>query len=145
MIRECHRPLVLFAAFLCSPVDGAIYRCIEDSGVVLFSQFPCANAEKVSVSQVSVIEMPEPSESERLMLKQIEQNSVALRRARHKQATLKHRQREKQKVNKIVRCRQALLGIASLRARKRAGYPLSESTSLTMREDELRLQQTQHC
>ena len=139
------RPLLLFALFICSPVDGAIYRCVEDSGVVLFSQFPCANAELISEPQVSVVAAPEPGEPERLMLKKIQQNSMALVRASNKRAKQKHRQRKQQQTNKTALCRQALLGIADLRKRKRLGYSLSESTALDKRKDELRLQQTHNC
>ena len=137
--------LLALLMYGCTPADGAIYRCIDETSAVLYSQFPCANAELVPERQVSVIDTPPFSESERLMLKHIEQNSLALELASRKRAKWKHRQREKRKTNETVLCRQALVGIANLRARKRAGYSLSEATALGRRETELRRQQAQNC
>jgi len=145
MIRANHRLLLVLTLFVCCPVDGAIYRCIEASGVVLYSQFRCTNAQLMAERPVSVIVSPELTTSERLMLSHIAKNSTALDRASRKQAERQHRQREKHKTDKASLCRQALIGMANLRAHKRAGYSLSEATALDGREDELHQQQSQNC
>ncbi|MCZ6619098.1 MAG: hypothetical protein O7E57_13300 [Gammaproteobacteria bacterium] len=128
-----------------SSADGAVYRCGHKPGVVLFSQFPCTDAELVSEHPVSVIVMPALDESQRLMLSHIERNSSSLERARQKRAKQRHRQREKHRTNRSALCGQALRGIADIRAVKRAGYSLSESAALDKREAGLRQQQAQNC
>ncbi|TDJ31212.1 MAG: DUF4124 domain-containing protein, partial [Gammaproteobacteria bacterium] len=99
MIRVNRWLLLALLMYGCTPAAGAIYRCIDETSAVLYSQFPCANAELVPERQVSVIDTPPFSESERLMLKHIEQNSLALERASRKRAKWNHRQREKRKTN----------------------------------------------
>ncbi len=145
MIQTKLRLLLVFILLLCSPAYGGIYRCVEDSGVVLYAQFPCANAELISERQVSVIETPELTESERLMLSRIEKNSAALHRASHKRANQRLRQRVNHKREQISLCQKALVGMVDLRARKRAGYSVAKSAAYDKREDELRLQRSENC
>ena len=145
MIPTVHRHLLALAILVGSTANGAIYRCIEQPDAVLYSQFPCKNAELVPERQLSVIETPQLSESERLMLKQIKQNSVALELASHKRAKQRHRQREKRNAERTALCRQAVAGINNLRTRKRAGYSLSDATVLAAREVTLKRQQDLNC
>lgn len=134
-------------AFAEAPANGTtVFRCIDISGVVSFSDAPCKHSASTRLRiEHSMIQSAPISMGEQQRLRALEQRLQASRAARKSDNLSDHKRKLAAAQANDERCRQATLGIEEIRSRKRHGYPASQAKRIDNEEEALRNEISTYC
>ena len=123
-----------------SPANGTtVFRCIDISGVVSFADAPCKHSASTRLRiEHSLVQSAPISMAEQQRLRALEQRLNASRVQRRSINLAEHKRKLATAQAGEERCRQAKLGFAEIRARKRRGYPARQSKRIDNEEAALR-------
>jgi hypothetical protein len=130
-----------------APALANIYRCTDEHGSLLFSQYPCpaADVEAMVIQRVSVVTTAPLTALEMATLKRISQQSERSRAdaARDHQQARRHSSRKR--AERTALCARTRTALKRLRKRKRGGYSLTKARALDADEARLRAEVSEHC
>jgi hypothetical protein len=142
---------VLVAAILClvAPLGRAsIYRCTDEHGSPVFSQYPCAAAgdvETMVIQRVSVVTPAQLTKSEQATLERIRQQSHRSRAEAASDQQRARRRNGKKRAEQEALCARSRDALKRLRERKRGGYSLATAKALKADEVQPKAQISKTC
>jgi hypothetical protein len=147
---------VLF--WLAAPLTlASIYRCSNERGAPLFSQYPCATAddaetfqtsetsEIIVLTRISVVTPAELTRSEQATLARIQRRFQRGRADALRDQRQARRRNTRRHAEQAAQCARSQDAMQRLRERKRGGYALSTARSLNAEERRLKAQVGEHC
>jgi len=136
--------VVLLACGVGAPAASAdtVYRCVGDSGEVMFSDLACPGGRVQTSQSVVTIDMGSLSAAEVTTLNRLQRDDAA----RDKEAKLPRSNSLARSLTQGARrCAAARAGLDQVHAIKRHGYRASSAAALDARERKYRTQQHQNC
>ncbi len=135
--------------YLVAPLTlASIYRCSDEQGVLLFSQYPCASAdsfETMVITPINVVAAARLTKSEQATLDRIQRQfhrntADSLRDRQRARRRIEHRRTER-----IALCARTREALKRLRKRRRSGYSLTTVRALDAEEADLKAGVSENC
>ena len=127
---------------------SGVYRCGDETGVPLFSQFPCANAETIQstvITSISVVSSPRLTRSEQATLERLQKQFERNRASAASEHQRARRRTSRARAERQAQCRHSKDALRHLREQKRGGYSLTTARRLDADEKRLKREIANYC
>ena len=122
-----------------APPNGTtVYRCIDQNGIISFADAPCSKSvsHRLRIEHSLIQSVPiSIEEQQRLYALEARLNGERSQKKSRRLAASKKRLAQDQVA--ALRCKQARLGLAQIRSRKKRGYPIGQSERIDSEHEAL--------